>query len=92
MKTAEELDHLKAQNTIERQKSTYLQMEIDSQKPQPRRKVVWHPQARYPKPEEIWRAKELKIEKEDRKRKRQAEKQESRKKNDTIVVADESRS
>ncbi|KAK2926760.1 hypothetical protein FoTM2_013630 [Fusarium oxysporum f. sp. vasinfectum] len=91
-KTAEELDRLKAQNTIERQKSTFLQMEIDSQKPQPRQKVVWHPQARYPGPEEIRQARKLKNERIEKKRKREAEKEECRKKNNTIVVADESRS
>ncbi|KAK2935408.1 hypothetical protein FoTM2_003350 [Fusarium oxysporum f. sp. vasinfectum] len=91
-KTAEELDRLKAQNTIERQKSTFLQMEIDSQKPQPRQKVVWHPQARYPGPEEIRQARKLKNERIEKKRKREAEKEECRKKNNTIVVADESKS
>ncbi|KAG7403314.1 hypothetical protein Forpe1208_v016670 [Fusarium oxysporum f. sp. rapae] len=91
-KAAEELDRLKAQNTIERQKSTFLQMEIDSQKPQPRQKLVWHPQASYPGPEEIRHARKLKNERLEKKRKREAEKAESRKKNDTIVVAGESRS
>ncbi|RKK10896.1 hypothetical protein BFJ66_g18057 [Fusarium oxysporum f. sp. cepae] len=87
-KTARELDHLKSQNTIERQKSTYLQMEIDSQKPQTRQRLVWQPQACYPKPEEIRGARERKIEREERKAKRKAKKRESRKKDDTIVIPD----
>ncbi|KAF4441809.1 hypothetical protein F53441_11928 [Fusarium austroafricanum] len=89
-KTAEELDHLKSQNTIERTKSTYLQMEIDSQKPQPQQPLDWEPQACYPTREQILQHRQRKIAKLEKKRKREAEKAESRKKNNTIVIPDES--
>jgi 4-hydroxybenzoate polyprenyltransferase len=92
IKTANKLDQLIAQNTIEKQKTAHLELEIESLKPQKQRKVVWAPQARYPTAEEIHESKEAKLERLRKKRKRDYESAKSRKRNDTIVIPDESTS